>query len=668
MSRWRRCLMLLCCLTLLAVATAGASDAPQVVRVGAFNYYPAIFQAMDGTVQGFYVDMLAEIGVQENLRFEHVPGSWSEGLERLRAGEIDLLTSVARTQDRAAFLDYGQVPLLTVWGELYVPQDSTLHSIQQVKGKRIALMRGDFNGQMFVELVEKFGFQCQFMEFADFDQVFEAVRQGQADGGVANAVFGAARQGDYGLKATGVIFNPFDIYFAVAKGRHGDLLAILDHYLQDWRGAEHSVYQQARLRWSRGPNPEAAALPVWVLQLAGGCGLLLLAAAGFILLLRRQVGRKTAALVQREARLRESSDMIHLLLNSTAEAIYGLDPAGNCTFCNTACVKMLGFDHPEQLVGKNMHHLIHHTHADGSPFAVQDCAIFKGFQLDTAMHVDKEVLWRADGSSFAAEYWSYPIRRDGQVLGAVVTFLDITERKRAEAALQQKNLEMEHFVYTVSHDLRSPLVTIKSFLGLLAQDLAANETAAVEADLGYLNAAAATMDSLLQGLLQLSRAGREQAPPVAIGWQQLLRQSLDALAGCLLEQAVEVRVAEEDVLLYGDSVRLGQICSNLIDNAVKYRGAQPLLLELGVEGQGRERVFFVRDNGMGIAAGDREKIFGLFEKLDRHSEGSGLGLALVKKIVESYQGRIWVDSAGPGTGSCFRFTLPQALETTAKGE
>lgn len=115
MSRWRRCLMLLCCLTLLAAATAGASNAP-VVRVGAFNFYSAIFQAADGTVQGFYVDLLAAIGVQEQLRFEHVPGSWSEGLERLRAGEIDLLTSVAYTQDRAAFLDYGQLPLLTVWG------------------------------------------------------------------------------------------------------------------------------------------------------------------------------------------------------------------------------------------------------------------------------------------------------------------------------------------------------------------------------------------------------------------------------------------------------------------------------------------------------------------------------------------------------------------------
>lgn len=639
---------------LLAVPRPGAAEEPRTVRVAAFNYAPAIFQDASGRAQGFYVDMLAEVAQRENWRIEYRFGSWNQGLQRLQRGEVDLLTSVAFTAERAAVMDYGQVPLLTVWGELYVPKDSTLDSIPGVAGKKIAVMRGDFNAQGFIALVEKFGFHCQFVEFSSFDGVFQAVYQGQVDGGVANVVFGSAKHGDYGLKATGVIFNPFDIYFAVAKGRNAGLLATLDRYLDSWREQETSVYHRARLKWGRGAPEPTEVVPGWVFQAAGGSALLAAAGLAFILLLRRQVRRKTEALVQREARLQESTDLVRLLLDSTAEAIYGLDPQGRCSFCNAACLRLLGYATPEQLIGRNMREQIHPVRADGSPL--------QGADLGAEHHGDQELLRRADGSSFPAEYWCYPIRRQGQVLGAVVTFIDITDRKRAEAALQQKNAELERFVYTVSHDLKSPLVTITSFLGLLAQDLAANDGPEIEKDMSYLTAAAANMNKLIDELLLLSRAGRQLGPAVEIPFRGLVRQTLDALAGRFVNLDVEISLADAADPLYGDPVCLGQVWSNLIENAVKYRGDAPLKIRIGEDIQGRERVFFVCDNGVGIAPADREKVFGLFEKLDRRSEGSGLGLALVKKIVESYQGRIWVESAGPDQGSCFRFTLPQAAE------
>jgi PAS domain S-box-containing protein len=137
-----------------------------------------------------------------------------------------------------------------------------------------------------------------------------------------------------------------------------------------------------------------------------------------------------------ETALHESEEKIHLVLNSAAEAIYGLDMKGNCTFCNTACVRLLGYHHQDELLGKNMHQQIHAKHADGSPFPVEECRIFQAFKKGEGTHVDDEVLWHADGTSFPAEYWSYPQRLNGEVVGAVVTFLDITDRKRAENALQ----------------------------------------------------------------------------------------------------------------------------------------------------------------------------------------------------------------------------------------
>src|SRR5437899_8509571 len=128
--------------------------------------------------------------------------------------------------------------------------------------------------------------------------------------------------------------------------------------------------------------------------------------------------------------LRESEDRLRLILESTAEAIYGIDLEGCCTFCNPACLSLLGYAHSDELLGKNMHALIHHSRSDGTRLSVQECHIFQAFLRGEGAHVENEVLWKADGSSFAAEYWSYPQRKGKEVVGAVVAFIDITKRKR----------------------------------------------------------------------------------------------------------------------------------------------------------------------------------------------------------------------------------------------
>lgn len=138
-----------------------------------------------------------------------------------------------------------------------------------------------------------------------------------------------------------------------------------------------------------------------------------------------------------EEALREREEQVRLLLNSTAEAIYGIDLNGNCTFCNPSCLCILGYEHPSDLIGKNMNTLIHYNRPDGRPYDETECHIFQAFREGKGVHIENEILWRKDGSSFPAEYWSYPIRRNNAVVGAVITFFDITDRKRAEEALQR---------------------------------------------------------------------------------------------------------------------------------------------------------------------------------------------------------------------------------------
>lgn len=166
--------------------------------------------------------------------------------------------------------------------------------------------------------------------------------------------------------------------------------------------------------------------------------------------------------MQGEKGVREREEQIRLLLDSTTESIYGLDLDGNCTFVNAACLKLLGYDDASELIGKNMHNQIHHTRPDGSHYPVDDCRIFQSFREGQGIHVDDEVLWRKDGSSFPVSYWSHTVTKDDRITGSVVTFLDITEQLQARDALKishaQLKASLEGTISTITKimDARDP--------------------------------------------------------------------------------------------------------------------------------------------------------------------------------------------------------------------
>ena len=153
--------------------------------------------------------------------------------------------------------------------------------------------------------------------------------------------------------------------------------------------------------------------------------------------------------------LREKEEHVRLLLDSTAEAICGMDLEGNCTWVNQSCVRILGYGDAGALLGKNLHDLAHYARPDGTPLSQEECQACRALVGGDYVHVDDEVMWRADGTFFPVEYWSHPMCRDGKLIGAVVTFLDITERKRAESEIRILNTELEQRVAARTAELRA---------------------------------------------------------------------------------------------------------------------------------------------------------------------------------------------------------------------
>ncbi len=388
----------------------------------------------------------------------------------------------------------------------------------------------------------------------------------------------------------------------------------------------------------------------------------------------REVSRKNVELEQvmaERARIQEDLDEVNqqhrLILDSVAEGIYGLDLQGRTTFLNPSALEMIGGSQHE-IIGKPQHDLIHHTKPDGSPYPKEDCPIYKSITEGTSHRCDADIFWRNDGTSFPVEYLSVPTRDEQQqVIGAVVTFLDITKRKQAEEEVNAKNKELETLLYVTSHDLREPLRGIESFANLVQSRYADKLDEKGQDFLARIVRGAQRLNTLLNDVLALSRIRRIAATDVSINGREVVDDVLQSLRHRIEETGAVVRIEEEIPQFPVEKTWITQVIFNLVGNALKFTAnGHPPDIEIAPyhsNGSGPAKVgIVIRDRGLGVPEDQTERIFQLFQRaVGREVEGTGAGLAIVRQIAERYGGWAWVQPR-EGGGSEFIVTFSRNEE------
>ncbi|WP_198673211.1 ATP-binding protein [Simplicispira lacusdiani] len=617
-------------LCLLALWLSAPAWGAEKVRVGVYQNSPKVSMSASGKAEGIFIDLIEGIAASEGWEIEYVAGTWTEGLERLGRGEIDLMPDVARNQEREALYAFHQEPVLSSWNQVYARRGSGVRSMLDLEGKRVAVLAGSVQERQFEQMASSFSLVVEWMPLPDFDAAFAAVEQGHADAVVTNRFFGVRNALRYGLEDTAIIFSPSKLYFAAPLGGRQDLLQAIDRRLIAFKKDSNSLYYKSLRRWS--VDEVRAATPGWLLPVVAAFMAALMAAVAGVLLLRRQVALRTAELRQRNQEMQTINDILR--------AIGGRrDLDGVLQEATRGAMALSGFDggvlclrdasRGSLRVGARLHALPLVDHFDdGMPLCDAGCPAM----LDVVGNDKRHALLSADdpGAHTAcgnvrdpSVRWNayFALQVQERTLGVLCLFsrqadppqsevLKLVEDLCGPVALAVENAHLyqqaqEHaqelerrvedrthalaqamhraedadriksaFLATMSHELRTPLNSIIGFTGILLQGLAGPLNPEQGKQLGMVRDSARHLLALINDVLDISKI---EAGELRVGCApfDLARsiQKVGALIAPLADKkhlALDIQVAPGIGTMASDERRVEQVLLNLLSNAVKF--------------------------------------------------------------------------------------------------
>ncbi|MDD5479344.1 EAL domain-containing protein [Rhodoferax sp.] len=315
------------------LGSAHASHEPQVVRVGVYENAPKIFFGNNGQPSGILGDVLQAIAQRQGWQLQAVRCEWQACLQALQDGQIDLMPDVALTEQRAQVFDFHRTPALLGWSQIYKRKGVAIQAITDLNAKRIGVVTGSVQASVLETMLASFGVTAVLVPVDSFERGFERAAHGDLDAVAANRFFGDLNAPTHQLVATAIVFQPSQLFYATAKGRHADLLSAIDRALDEWQLQSDSPTGLAMRRWLQAPTPTAIPPQMWWVM--GTLLGLLALAMGLSLWLRRQVAQQTAHLQASEARL-------DTILNSVDAFIYIKDPQLRYQYANRKVCELFG--------------------------------------------------------------------------------------------------------------------------------------------------------------------------------------------------------------------------------------------------------------------------------------------------------------------------------------
>lgn len=344
------------------------------------------------------------------------------------------------------------------------------------------------------------------------------------------------------------------------------------------------------------------------------------------------------------------------ILECTGMGIYGIDFNGVCTFINSAALTMLGFEEKE-VIGMNMHKLIHHHYPDGRVYEYSDCPLYEIYHSGSNAYTADDVVWKKDGMPLAIAVKANPIRIGGKFAGTVISFTDITKRKEQEA-------RKDDFISIASHELKTPITTIKAFTQLLSKYYSGENNRRASLYLSKMDTQIDKLTRLVQDLLDVTKIkeGKLVYDQENFSLENMIRETIDEVQMTTSSHTI-VYDASEDTLVYGDRYRINQVMTNLITNAIKYSPASEKVIVTS-KPNGKMVNISIQDFGIGIPDEERKFVFERFYRVGGKAResfpGLGVGLYISYEIVKRHGGTMGVESTH-GNGSRFFFTLPKSF-------
>ncbi|MFO8088117.1 MAG: transporter substrate-binding domain-containing protein [Bacteroidales bacterium] len=702
----------------------GSDQFTDTITIGSEpDYPPYCIVDADGNATGFSVELLNAAAKSVGLETKVKLGVWKNIKTELIRGGVEALPLVGRTPERSELFDF-TMSYITLHGAIFVRKGyKEITSVEDLKSKDVLVMKGD-NAEEYLRREQLYG---KLYTTNTYKQAFQLLAAGGYDAVVSQRVMGVELLKDIGIRSVEPLDMQMDGFsqefcFAVQKN-DTSLLEKLNEGLSIV--IADGTYEDLRYEWFGPVDKKMTTRDIWIMVVKVLIPLVLILVVLWIVFLRKEVKRRTRRLNAEIAQhkktlhqlkrnrkeLEKNENQIRLLLNSTAEGLIGIDVDGRCTFVNTSARRLLKYRFEDELLGKELHDLIHHTGVDRVTHKAEECEIFRVLREGVVSHVDSEVFWRTDGTSFPVEYFTHPVIKDGEITGALLSFWDITKRKKTEhellmlkeqlqeqvkertAELEEKvkklnksqkamlfmvedlnevtaqlkaerkklthsNEELEAFTYSVSHDLRAPLRAIKGFISYLKEDYFEVLDEEGQRFVKTIQENADQMDTLIIDLLALSRVSRSGMNFSDVNMEAIIQKVYDDLASEQEKKEFQFNI-QPLPQVKGDSSLIKQIWKNLIENALKYSSKSPTRqIEIGTIQKQGYWVFYVKDYGVGFKQELEDRIFQPFYRLHRNKdfEGSGIGLAIAKRIANRHGGAIWAESK-PGQGATFYFSI-----------